>query len=172
MTRQEEGKRGEGGERRGGTERWGRREPERGKTWAGLPAAWGAGREPAGAAPAGVLCATIGRPPGSFPGAPRAGAGLGRKDSPAAVPRGGGGELRGPRPGTATTVRGDTGEAGGVRPVYYPGSGHAGAAGAAPRATCRRNELPHPHALHGSKVNNIKNHDTMRARGRKDSISP
>lgn len=117
MTRQEEGKRGEGGERRGGTERWGRREPERGKTWAGLPAAWGAGREPAGAAPAGVLCATIGRPPRSFPGAPRAGAGLGRKDSPAAVPRGGGGELRGPRPGTATTVRGDTGEAGGVRPI-------------------------------------------------------
>lgn len=163
MTRQEEGKRGEGVERRGGTERRGRREPERGKTWARPPAAWGAGRGPAGAAPTCAPCAAIGDSPGSSRDAAGAQAGLGRKDSPPAAPRGRGSRLGAQRPGAAATVGGRAAGAGGAWPVLLPGLRPRGRAGAAPLASCLRN-APTPSAcLTWLESKNKKNYDAAEA---------
>lgn len=159
MTRQEEGKRGEGGARRGGTERRGRREPERGKTWAGPPAARGA--DPPG------------RPMSARP-SPRS--------TPRAVPERFPGDAAGPGPAWAARTRlpprrgaGVTGAgpsdpgrprpwaaglAGGRRAACpYPSLRPRGRAGAVPLATCRRN-APTPSAcLTRLESKNKKNYD-------------
>lgn len=127
-----------GGDARGGR---GRREPERGKTWAGPPAAWGAERGPAGAAPARA-------PRGDRP-APRrsrGAAGPGRADSPFAVPRAGGGG-RGPRD------RGRRGcWVGGAPPGPFPGLRPRGGPALRRWQRVTGTLLPRPQALHGLKV--------------------
>lgn len=108
--------------------------------------------------------------PWAFPGRSPGETGLGRTDGIS----GGLGWLAGtPQPRVSMTVGGEAGGAGVGRPVPTPGSSHTSGPALRRRLRVSRTLLPHPHALHGSKVK-IKG-IMMRARlarGRRDFTFP